>query len=200
MKLYYSNTSPYSRKVRMLIHIKHLETQIENILINPYTETEKIRQINPLGKIPALELDNGEVLYDSPVICHYIEHITSDLPLKKHIDWKHWENLRWEALADGLTDATYNLVMERRRPDNEKSNSSIKQWTEEITNTLDVFEKKIDDIGRVLVLAHLSIASALGYLELRTPELLEKAKHPKTLLWYLDFKKHDFMKATHPKD
>ncbi|MCU7834406.1 MAG: glutathione S-transferase N-terminal domain-containing protein [gamma proteobacterium symbiont of Taylorina sp.] len=199
MKLYYSNTSPYSRKVRMMIHIMHLETQIENILINPFTETEKIRKINPLGKVPVLELDNGEILYDSQVICQYIENMTSDLPQKKHNDWKHWENLRWEALADGLTDATYNLVMERRRPDNEKSNSSIKQWTEEITNTLDEFERKINDISCVFLLAHLSIASALGYLEFRTPDLSIKAKHPKTFLWYLDFKKHDFMKMTHPE-
>ncbi|MCU7833666.1 MAG: glutathione S-transferase N-terminal domain-containing protein [gamma proteobacterium symbiont of Taylorina sp.] len=99
---------------------------------NPFTETKEIKKINPLGKVPVLELDNGEILYDSSVICRYIENMTSDLPLVKHNDWKHWKNLRWEVLADGLTDATYNLVMERRRQDNEVSNSSIMLWTEDI--------------------------------------------------------------------
>ena len=79
MKLYYSNTSPYSRKVRLVTLEKGLENQIEGILVNPFAEDNPdFITANPLGKIPVLVLDNGKTIFDSPVICHYLDCLSAN--------------------------------------------------------------------------------------------------------------------------
>ena len=212
MKLYYSNTSPYSRKVRLLIREKGVESLIEEILVNPFgedSENKKLLMANPLGKIPTLILDNGTALYDSPVICRYLDSLESLADTNSLItgdDKQQLSILRWEAMADGLTDATYNIAIERKRPANEQSSTWIDRWSSEIKRTLLHIEKHLDEINSSgqsnLTLAHLALASAISYLELRFPEgLLESeasqvAVAPKTLAWYKQFKTRPAMQTT----
>lgn len=152
MKLYVSGTSPYSRKVRLVIYEKDLVGQVEEQLINPFENNNELVKVNPLGKIPVLILDNGETLFDSPVICRYLDSLPSDQPSLIPED-NVWQVLRWQALADGLTDAIYNLVMERRRPDNEQSTSWISMWTKDVEHALLEMESKLDQPGEVITLA-----------------------------------------------
>ncbi len=200
MKLYYSLTSPYSRKVCMVIQIKGLEAQVEKILINPFTEVTSIIKINPLGKIPALKLDNGEILFDSPVICDYLDQLSPQIPLTQFKDWSYWEIKRWQAIADGLTDIAYCLVVESRRLKTEQSSTCIKQWNEELQQTLNYIEKKVQQLKTPTTLAHISLASALGYLEFRLPDRLFSAKCPKTIEWLNEIKLQTFMIDTQPQD
>jgi len=198
MQLYYSNTSPYSRKVRLVIHIKGLEKQVKEILVNPFSDAQELKAVNPLGKIPTLILDNGEVLYDSPVICHYLDDFTAAQPLLEKDGWQHWLILRWEALADGMTDAAYNLVMEKRRTVAEQSPTWMAQWSVEIHRVLDKIEADIGTIGDKISLTHLSLGAALGYLEFRLPEFLSPSDYPDTLAWYKQFKTQPVMLLTQP--
>jgi len=200
MQLYYSNTSPYSRKVRLVVLIKGLEQQIEAILVNPFSDALELQAANPLGKIPTLILDNGEVLYDSPVICHYLDSLTSTQPLIEEQGWQHWLTLRWQALADGMTDAAYNLVMEKRRVVSEQSPTAMAQWSVEIHRALDKIEADINVLGDKINLAHISLAAALGYLDFRLPEFLSSRDYPKTLTWYEAFNAQPIMQLTQPKD
>ena len=78
MKLYYANNSPYSRKVRIAIIEKGLGEQIEMVACNPFDDVPALKAVNPLGKVPALILDHGEALYDSPVICEYLDTLSPD--------------------------------------------------------------------------------------------------------------------------
>ncbi len=78
MKLFYSRTSPYSREVRMMIHEKGLQQAITSVACNPFDEIPELEAANPLGKIPTLILDDGSSLYDSPVICAYLDTLTPD--------------------------------------------------------------------------------------------------------------------------
>ncbi|NOQ79828.1 MAG: glutathione S-transferase [Gammaproteobacteria bacterium] len=202
MKLYYSNTSPYSRKVRLVIKMKGLDKQVEDILINPFEDKAKLKAINPLGKIPALVLENNEVLFDSPVICHYLDSLSEDKPLIPRKGWQKWLVLRWEALADGLTDAAYNIVVERRRPASEQSISSISQWAEEIQQVLHEMEIRLEELDGETTLAHLAVGAAIGYLDFRLPELLyesncpQVAIRPQLISWYETFKTHPPMLTT----
>ena len=213
MKLYYSNTSPYSRKVRLFIREKGLESNIEECLVNPFgEETENKSALitaNPLGKIPTLLLNDGSALYDSPVICNYLNDLDSILDTKPliPIDEKQRINvLRWEAMTDGLTDATYNIAIERKRPANEQSSAWIERWASEIKRTLLHIEKHLEEINSIEysnpTWAHLALASAISYLELRFPEGLNQSKDPvvaiapKVMAWYEAFKARPSMQAT----
>jgi len=208
MKLYYSNTSPYSRKVRLVIIEKGLEDHIEEILVNPFgNETDALVATNPLGKIPTLQLDNGSTLYDSPVICRYLDSLKESPLLLSNDKEMYWDILRWEAMTDGMTDAAYNLVMERKRPVDEQSITWITRWSEEIQRVLEYIEAHIKEIlNKELTLAQLALASAIGYLEFRLPEVLYDSACPKvsvcpeTMNWYQSFKKRPAMIATIPFD
>ncbi len=204
MKLYYSNTSPYSRKVRLVINMKGLDKQVENILMNPFEDKTKLKAINPLGKIPSLVLDDNEVLFDSPVICHYLDSLSEEKPLIPGKGWEKWLVLRWEALADGLTDAAYNLVVERRRSASEQSTSAMSQWTDEIQQVLREMEIRLTELDGEITLAHIAVGTAIGYLDFRLSELLydsscpQIAVSPNLMSWYESFQTHPFMLATRP--
>lgn len=200
MQLYYSKTSPYSRKVRLVILAKGLDAQITGVLINPFTDVEELKAVNPLGKIPTLILDNGEVLYDSPVICHYLDSLSDTHPLIANNGWEYWTTLRWQALADGMTDAAYNLVMEKRRIISEQSATCMAQWSVEIHRALDKIETDIASLGEYITLAHLSLGAALGYLEFRLPEFLSTRDYPQILNWYHSFKNREIMVKTQPEE
>jgi glutathione S-transferase len=209
MKLYYSNTSPYSRKVRLVVRETGLSSQIEEILVNPFgDDKDELTKANPLGKIPTLVLENGKALYDSPVICHYLDGLTDHLTLipKDH----RFDILSWQAMADGMTDAAYNIAIERRtRPQEEQSPKSISNWSIEVQRTYEHIESRMNELKKFdsdITLAHLALASAISYLELRLPEILyesecpQVASYPKAQEWYERFKTRASMQATQLRD
>lgn len=203
MKLYYSKTSPYARKVRLVIHEKGLQEQVEGILVSPFDDYIELRKFNPLGKIPTLLLDDGEVLFDSPVICHYLDSLSASMPLIP--EDKRWNVLRWEALADGMTDSLYNLVMERRRPVEEQSPGWIAHWAGDVQRCLQEAERCLVELDDDVTLAHLALAAAVGYVDFRASELLyenecpQVALCPELLAWYESFKTRPSMLATRPE-
>lgn len=204
MKLYYSSTSPYARKVRLAIIEKGLGDLVEEILVDPFQDNLDLRAVNPLRRVPALRLDDGKSLFDSPVICHYLDDLSERCPLVPKTGWGRWSTLRWEALADGLMDAAYNLVMERRRPTPEQSSSWIGHWSAEIRDALDELECHISELDGDPTLAHLAVGAAIGYLDFRLPELLYEAQCPQVAAfprlqsWYQAFATRLSMTATHP--
>lgn len=199
MKLFYSKTSPYSRKVRLTILEKGLKDQVEPVLCNPFEEASTLKSVNPLGKVPVLVLDDGDVLYDSPVICAYLDGQSTHKPLLPEGGMALWRVRRCEALADGILDAAYNVVMERRRPDGERSLDWIRRWTDEITCALPAMETELADLGDRLTLAHLAFAAALGYLEFRLPELEWRHNCPASAAWYDVFRTRVSMLETQPE-
>lgn len=210
MKLYYSNTSPYSRKVRLVIREIGFESDVEELIANPFGEdTQNKRDLisaNPLGKIPTLVLSDETALYDSPVICQYLCNLddsSNTNPLIPIDSGQQLTVMRWEATADGLTDATYNISKERKRSANKQSSACIDMWSSEIKRTLLHIEEHLGEINNSEIssptLAHLALASAISYLELRFPEGLhdsEMAVAPNTMAWYEEFKSRPTMQAT----
>lgn len=200
MKLFYSNTSPYSRKVRLAVIEKGLGSQIEMHLCNPFAEASELKRANPLGKIPTLLLDDGSALFDSPVICEYLDtRSTHSIPLIPTAEPTRWEVLRWQALADGITDAAYNIVMEQRRTDSEPSHHWLGRWETAINNAADEANANISNLAEPINLAHLSLISALGYLDFRLPELAWQKNRNALTEWYKQMSTRSSVIETQPE-
>jgi glutathione S-transferase len=128
MQLYYSQTSPYSRKVRVCILEKSLSDRTSLICCNPFDNPASLQQNNPLGKVPTLLLADGTVLYDSPVICEYIDSLAADPVLIPNLGKQRFQVLRWQAIGDGIMDATFSTVMENRRRAAYRSTWWLEWW------------------------------------------------------------------------
>lgn len=199
MRLYYSETSPYARKVRLVVHEKGLTTEVGQTLCNPWDDPAELLALNPLGKVPVLITRDGQPLFDSPVICDYLDGLTPAprlIPEAGAARWRVWRNT---ALADGLTDAAYNVVMEDRRPAPQQSASWAGRWRAEIGRVLDALERESTGLRGDPDLSHLATAAALGYLDFRLPELGWRTGRPGLSDWYGRFRERPSMRATEPR-
>jgi len=184
----------------MVIHEKGLSDQVIEELCNAFQDTAILNKVNPLGKIPTLVLDNGETLFDSPVICQYLDSVTSTGRLIPENGPERWETLRWEALADGMTDAAYNTVMEKKRSENEQSEQWLNLWSGDIQRSLVYIDKNLPRLPEETTLAHLALGAAVGYLEFRLPEMLSSFECKQAESWFNEFKNRECMLATQPVD
>lgn len=183
---------------------KGLEQQVAAVLVDPFSQDARLEAVNPLGKVPTLLLDDGSTLFDSPLLCRYLDSLSALPRLVPRDSPEEWRVLRWEAMADGMTDAAYSIVMERRRPPAEQSPQWLGRWATDIQRVLQVMEGQIDKLGADVTLAHLAVGAAIGYLDLRMPETLyeaacpQPAAYPRLLRWYESFRLRPSIRATEP--
>jgi len=195
MKLYSNAASPFARKCRVIAH--ELGLKLEEIRTLPMQEPD-FRRLNPLGKIPALVLDDGSVLIDSPVICEYLNQVGGGKFFPGNSIWRsasgRWKALGLQALGDGLADAAVAyIVLGRENPPPEANR--VRQMAA-IHATLDVLERsKFADPPTI---GEIAVACAIGYVAFRLPDLDWKATRPKLAAWYDKFCEFPAMKATVP--
>ena len=195
MKLYTNAASPFARKCRVIAH--ELDIKLEEIRTLPFND-ESFRRINPLGKIPALVLDDGSVLIDSPVICEYLNQkgggkFFPGMNLFKDSSGR-WKALGLQALGDGLADAAVAYVVEgRQTPPNEAQRA---RHMAAVTATLDMLERV--KFAEHPTIGEISVGCALGYLDFRIPDLDWKSARPKLAAWFARFGEYPAMKATAP--
>lgn len=199
MKLIYAHASPYARKVRVLIAEKMLHG-IEQIATNPFDLPPTLLQANPLSKVPALVLADGPALYDSPVICEYLDGLRSPYEFIPSTGPARWTVLRRHALCDGILDAAFSIACEiNRRPENERSQSWIDRWCAAIERSLVVLDGEIDDFGQNLTLAHIAAGCTLSYLDLRVAHLIDwRRGYPRLARWHAAFAARPSMQTTAP--
>ncbi len=171
MKLYYSPTSPYVRKVRVVAIEKGIADRIELVAASPWPDPVAILAVNPLGRVPALVTDDGRAVYDSPVICEYLDVLGGQRPLIPASGEARWQVLRTQALADGILDAAVAVVLERRRPAGERSPSAEQRAAEAIRRGAEALCPTLGDPAGALDLGQIAAAVAFGYLQFRLPEL-----------------------------
>lgn len=180
MKLIGSHTSPYTRKVRIVLAEKKKE--YEFIVDHPRSPDSAVPDLNPLGRIPTLLLDDDTALFDSRVIVEHIDNITPNNKLLPAPNRERTEVKRWEALADGLCDAAVSAVMEGQRPANEQSPDWIARQRDAIARTLRFMETHLGEksycMGTHFSLADIAVGAALGYLCLRFPDFDWTTDHP----------------------
>lgn len=195
MKLYTNAASPFARKCRVIAH--ELGIKLEEIRTLPFNDPD-FRRVNPLGKIPALLLDDGSVLIDSPVICEYLNHkgggkFFPGMNIFKDSSGR-WKALGLQALGDGLADAAVAYVVEgRQSPPNEAQRT---RHMAAVTATLDALERS--KFAEHPTIGEIAVACALGYLDFRIPDLDWKSSRPKLSAWYARMCEYPAMKATEP--
>lgn len=169
MRLLYTVTSPYARKVRAVLIEKRLEGAVELVAANPLADTPALRTANPLGKVPTLLLEDGRALFDSPVICEHFDLAGRGPHLIPRDPDARLAVLTRQALADGIMDAAFSLVMERKRPEAQRSPEWTERWTGAILRSVRALPtgRPVDGID----LGDLAAACALAYLEFRLPDL-----------------------------
>ncbi|HEX7198720.1 MAG TPA: glutathione S-transferase N-terminal domain-containing protein, partial [Dongiaceae bacterium] len=167
MKLRYSPASPFVRKVLVQAMETGLSSKIEQVPTVTSDPASGLVKENPLGKIPSLTLDDGSALYDSPVICEYLDSLHDGARMFPAAGPKRWTALRRQALADGMMDAAVGRRVESLRPDNEKSPSGMEAQRAKVSAGLDALEAEVDQFGNDLDIGLIAIGCALGYLDLR---------------------------------
>jgi glutathione S-transferase len=184
MKLRYSATSPYVRKVTMTVIECGLQDKVERQPTNAWAEDTDLPADNPLGKVPALVLADGTCLFDSRVICEYLDSLNAGAKLFPAQGPARWAALRLQALGDGLNDAAVARRLEAIRPDGERSEKWIARQAAAMTRALDVLEREVDDFKDSFDIGTIAVMSALGYLDLRFTEDKWRDGRPKLTAWF----------------
>ena len=172
MKLIGSYTSPFVRKVRIVLAEKKID--YEFVLESPWTPDSKVPDLNPLGKVPVFLLDDDTPLFDSRVIVEYIDNMTPNNKLLPAPNRERTEVKRWEALAEGISDAAASIVVEGMRPKNEQSPNWVARQQDKIRRGLQYLAEQLGEkpfcCGTHFSLADIATVSALGYLSFRMPD------------------------------
>ncbi len=182
MKLAYSPNSPYVRKCWALAIQRGIDNRIE--LWTVPTADPSLAEVNPLSKVPTLITDEGQVLYDSPVICEYLDSVGSGPRMFPASGAARWKALTQAALADGILDATQPRRREVALPQDEGRITYIALQQGKVARALDALEADAETLGDLGTIGEIAIACALGYLDFRYPHEPWRPGHPKLDAWY----------------
>jgi glutathione S-transferase len=200
MQLLYTRRSPFARKVILSLKEKGLDANVKLTEVDLKDKPPVLLQANPLGKIPALIISGDHTLVDSPVICAYVDSLDSKTRLIPKSGDKRWRALHIEALADGMCEAAIAVFYQRDggSPNEAIVNKNIAalERTLALLET-DGFLKPIK--AKRVTLAPIAVASALGYIDFRLPDLGWQKKYKKLARWYRKFAERPSMQATMPK-
>ena len=180
MKLIGSLTSPYVRKARVVLAEKKIDYDFE--LDSPWTPETQVANVNPLGKIPVLVLDDNTVLFDSRVIVEYLDNVAPNNKLMPGPNRERSEIKRWEALADGVCDAAALVFLEKKRPVAQQGTDWIARQEDKIIRSLEFMSGELGEnswcMSTHFSLADITVGCALGYLLFRFPAIDWREKHP----------------------
>ena len=195
MRLHSTITSPYARKVWVVAYETDLISRIERLPTNPHAD-EFLRTDNPLCRVPTLILDDGLALFNSPVICEYLDSLHSGSKLFPPTGDERWAALRLQALGDGMLDASLSRRMETIRPASEQSQMWIARQIMAINAALDWLEARIPLLDGPINIGQIAIGCVLGYLDLRFPGEPWLDKRPGIAKWNTMFQERPSMIAT----
>lgn len=199
MRLFYSPTSPYVRKVMACAVEREIDAQIEQLPTNPHESPADLLVHNPLSKVPCLVTEDGLALFDSPVICEYLDSIGEVLPMyPRPGSAARWQALKQQALGDGMLDAAVGRRMQQAKPRDAARETWMARQKAAIDRALDLLEAepphKTVDIGTV------TIGCALGYLDFRFAAEPWRDARPGLAVWFEAFAANPGLARTVPKD
>ncbi|MBM9593513.1 glutathione S-transferase [Roseitranquillus sediminis] len=199
MQLLHSPASPFVRKARVTAIEAGIADRIE--LVDVHTSAvathQAVAAANPVGKIPALIREDGPTLYDSRVICRYLDWLAGS---RLYPESRIWEVLTLESLADGMMDAAVLITYERRFRDEGKRHEGWMQGQRDrISRSLDALaDRWMSHLGGPLTVGQIAVACALAYLDFRHEDLDWRAGHGALSDWYEKFASRESMIATRP--
>lgn len=178
MKLLYTVNSPYARKVRIVAAEKHIDVQLQEVVLS--SPDCPVKNYNPLGKVPVLVLADGDALYDSRVIAEYLDNRTPLAHLIPKDNSTKSAVRRWEALADGVCDAAVAVMLEQRKPDTMQDATFISKQMDKVIRGLTVLNNDLGQnkwcVNDSFSLADIAVGCTLGYLGLRFSQVINLAE------------------------
>jgi glutathione S-transferase len=182
MKLAYSPASPYVRKVMACAIARGIAGKVEKWTIG--TTDPALLPVNPLSKVPSLLTDEGVALFDSPVICEYLDSIGDGKKLFPPAGPARWTALRQQALGDGIMDASQPRRREIGLPQDEGRAGFIALQRGKVERAVAVLEAEAEKLGALTTIGDITIGCALGYLDFRFGNEPWRPGHPKLTAWY----------------
>jgi glutathione S-transferase len=202
MKLLFNPVSPFARKVHVVARERGLidRLTLQPVAPLPTKPVAELAQANPIGKVPALLLDDGSALYDSRVIAEYFDSIgTAGTPLFPASGAARWTALRRQALGDGIMDAGVSIRYERAvRPPERLFPDWVEGQRKKILQSLDVLEQEARSLFGEPTIGHVAIACALGYLDFRFADEGWRKERGALAEFYSAFSARPSMQATMP--
>ncbi len=200
MRLFYSTASPYARKVRVVAFETGFADAIEVVATDVWNEAGDLRHHNPLGKVPTLTIDDGPALFDSRVICEYLDAHSTAAKVIPGDGPARWRALRLQALADGILDASVLLRQEATfRKTKERSQRWIDRQDLAVAKALDQLETDVGDFSAAPTIGELAVGCALGYRDFRFGDDDWRAGRPLLASWYASFRERPSMRETEPE-
>lgn len=200
MKLIYSSASPFVRKVHVVLHETGQmdQTELVEVMTTPVNSANEAVAANPSGKIPSLITDDGTALYDSRVICRYLDHQSGGTLYPADDIWKM---LTLEATADAILDAAVLMTYERRvRPDEMVFVPWIEaQWAKAERSIIALGNDWMDYLTGPLNIGQIGVGCALAYLDFRHADRDWRSSNPELATWFAAFGQRPTMQATQPK-
>jgi glutathione S-transferase len=198
MKLRHAAASPFVRKVMVLAHEHGLIGRIELVptTVSPVQANADLAGENPLMKVPSLTTDDGQVLFDSPVICEYLDSLAIGRKYFPVAGPARWTALRQQALGDGILDALILTRYEMTRPENKRWSGWTDGQMRKAHQGLVAVER--EDLSGERTIGHVTFGCVLGYLDFRFPDDGWRTRHPKLAAWYSEVEQHPSMQATKP--
>lgn len=201
MKLITSQTSPFARKVRVLILELGLQDAVtlqDPGVVTPVSNNATLNAVNPLGMLPALELDNGECLTDSPLICEYLNHL-ADGPFFPSEPVRRFHSLALQALGDGILDLSVALRYETAmRPEELRWPTWIDHQNEKIVRGLDSLEARCGQFEASPLMGEITVACTLGYRDFRYADTDWRGGRPALTQWFDKIMQRDSLASTSP--
>jgi len=182
MKLTFGGPSPYVRKVVACAIKRGIFSKIEQLKIG--TTDPALLQYNPLSKIPTFITDDGMAIYDSPVICEYLDSVGSAPKLFPPTGPARWKALTQSALGDGILDASQPRRREVALPQDDGRKAYIELQQGKVKRAVDLLEKEAGTLGDLTTIGEITIGCALGYLDFRFANEPWRPGHPKLEAWY----------------
>ena len=194
MKLFHAPRSPFALKVRILVHELGLAGRVEFVATDPWTD-ETLRASNPLCKVPTLALPDGGALYDSRVICEYLNDQGGG-DLVPAAGGPRWRALRHQALADGLAEAVIRRHVEGLGPPSDRSRAVVARQEAALAAALDALDAEAAAAPERVTIGEIGTAAALTYLSFRSPDIAWREGRPGLASWYEAFATRPSMVAT----
>jgi glutathione S-transferase len=203
MTLHWSPRSPYVRKVMIAISELALQDQVRTVrtVVGGTTPHRELMRLNPVGKIPTLELPDGTVIYDSPVIIEYLDTLHEGPKLYPPAWPGRLTALRRHALGQGMLDTALALLGEGFRPPERQSEPHIALWRSKLLACVEALETEAEALATSrFTVGHLAIGVALDYLDFRFSSLNWRDGHPKLAAWHETFDARPSVQANLPVD
>lgn len=201
MKLRWAPGSPFVRKVMVTAIEAGLDDRIERVETNYADPDNNFITDNPLGKVPALILDDGTVLANSPVICAYLDSLHDGEKLIPTDGPAHWQALHLEGLADGLCESAIGVMRENVRPEDKQWDAfRDRQWSK-VERTMGWLDGNADILEGPVTIGHVALGCAIGWTIFRLSDRLGdwRTRWPHVAKWYAAFEQRPSMQATAPR-